>query len=142
VVWQRLEDQIEWYGVNSSRNQRDFKRLKYLEIVAAGAIPVVTGLDVAHVVAAILGSLVLVIEAILHLNQYQENWLTYRSTAEALKHEKYLYLAHAGHYVGAADPHALLAGRVEALLSQEHAKWVSVRHDAEAGEEGAPTPAT
>src|SRR5262245_32548333 len=52
------------------------------------------------------------------------NWITYRSTAEALKREKHLFLATAGPY-GAENPHSLLAERVESLVSQEHAKWAS-----------------
>jgi hypothetical protein len=130
-TWERLEDQIAWYDTQSARNQRDYKRLKYVEIVAAAAIPVVTGLDVSRTVPAILGGLVLLIEAILHLNQYQQNWITYRSTAEALKHEKYLYLGHAAYYTVASDPRALLAMRVEGLVSREHARWVSAREEAE-----------
>ena len=80
-------------------------------------------------VAGALGGVVLVLEGIQHLNQYQQNWAAYRSTAEALKHEKYLYVARAAHY---AVPHAhrLLAERIEGLVSQEHAKWVSAREEA------------
>jgi hypothetical protein len=59
------------------------------------------------------------------MNQYHPNWITYRSTSEALKHEKYLYLAKAGPYAAAADAHVLLAERIESLVSQEHANWVS-----------------
>jgi hypothetical protein len=51
-------------------------------------------------------------------------WISYRSTAEALKHERYLYLARAGPYTG-EDRHRQLAERIEGLISQEHAKWAS-----------------
>ena len=132
AIWERLEDQIDWYETRSARNQRDYKRFKYLEIAVAASIPVVTGLDVSRAVPAILGALVLLIEAILHLNQYQQNWITYRSTAEALKHEKYLYLGNAAHYAVASDTRALLAMRVESLVSQEHAKWASTQEEADA----------
>jgi len=44
---------------------------------------------------------------------------------EALKHEKFLYLAAAGPYATATNAHTLLAERVESLVSQEHAKWAS-----------------
>ena len=131
-TWERLEDQLDWYDSRSARNPRDFKRFKYAEIVAAAAIPVVTSLDVTRAVPAILGGVVLLIEAILHLNQYQQNWITYRSTAEALKHEKFLYLARAAHYASATAPQVLLAERVEALVSQEHARWVSAREEVDA----------
>jgi hypothetical protein len=34
-----------------------------------------------------------VLEGTQHLYQFQEHWITYRCTAEALKHQGYLYLA-------------------------------------------------
>ncbi len=52
---------------------------------------------------------------------------------EALKHEKYLYLARADVYPGSSNPLRLLAERIEGLISQEHARWISSRrhHDEE-----------
>jgi hypothetical protein len=61
------------------------------------------------------------------LNQYQHNWITYRSTCEELRHEKYLWLSRAGPYVDAGDSTALLAERIEALISREHSRWVAER---------------
>jgi hypothetical protein len=43
-------------------------------------------------------------------------------------------MAQAGPYGAAPDPEALLAERVEGLVSQEHAAWVS-QHE-EAGKKG------
>ena len=76
-----------------------------------------------------LGLLITVLEGVLQLNQYQQNWVSYRSTCEALRHEKYVYLGKASPYSEAADPHALLAERVESLVSQENAKWLVARQD-------------
>ena len=70
------------------------------------------------------------LEGLQQLQQYQQNWTTYRSTCERLKHEKYLYLAQAGPYTKAPRPDALLAERVEGLVSQEHAAWVSQQQEA------------
>jgi hypothetical protein len=78
-------------------------------------------------VPAVLGALVVVTEGLLQLNQYQQNWITYRSTCESLKHEKYLFLARADVYSGASQPLRVLAERIEGLISQEHARWVSSR---------------
>jgi len=64
------------------------------------------------------------LEGVQHLHQLQEHWITYRSTAQALKHERYLYLANAGPYL-AEDRHSQLAERIEGLISQEHAKWTA-----------------
>ena len=123
----RLEDQIAWYSGKSRAAQHTFKRFKVAEIIAAAMIPFIAGLSFKYVamVTGGLGVLVTVIEGLIHLNQYQQNWTTYRATAEGLKHEKFLYLGKAGQYSTAADPHALLAERVETLVSQESAHWVA-----------------
>ena len=139
VTLERLEDQIRWYDKKSSDNQRRFKLLKALQLLAAAAIPVAATIDLHAAVAATLGGLVVVVEGFVQLNQYQQNWTSYRSTCEALKHEKYLFLAHAGPYAGATDGGVpLLADRIEGLISQEHAKWVSARE--ESGRKGGDQP--
>ena len=125
----RLEDQIAWYDRKSLFNQRTFKRIKTIEIVGAAVIPWLAAFNLPRVgwVTGGLGVLITVLEGLLHLNQYQQNWTAYRSTCEALTHEKYLYLGNASPYANLADPRALLAERIEMLVSQEHAKWTSTQ---------------
>jgi hypothetical protein len=131
-IYARLEDQIDWYDRKSRSAQRIFKRMKIVEILAAALIPFLAALSFhnANLVTAGLGVLITVLEGILHLNQYQQLWNTYRSTCEALKHEKFTYLGNAGPYAGAPDPRAMLAERVESLVSQEHAQWSSFQQQA------------
>ena len=125
---ERLEDQIGWYDRKSRYNQQMFKWLKTATIVAAVAIQLCAGLGERFAnISGVLGALIALIEGIQQLNQYQQNWITYRSTCEALKHEKYLFLANAGPYAAAENPKALLAERVESLVSQEHAKWAATQ---------------
>ena len=129
-AWERLETQIAWYDKKSNQNQRWFKRLKILQIVTAAAIPVGAAAGVDPNVIGGGGALIVVLEGLQQLQQYQQKWTTYRSTCERLKHDKYLYLAHAGPYTEAPRPDALLAERVEGLVSQEHAAWVSQQQEA------------
>ncbi len=129
-TFERLEDQAKWYSRESSRNQRRFKLVKTVEIVVAAAIPVLAGFQLPVSIIGGLGALIVVLEGIQHLNQYQHNWTSYRSTSEALKHEKFLYLAKAGPYANHGNAETLLAERVEALISQEHTKWVSAEEQA------------
>ena len=131
-IFARLEDQIDWYDRKSRSAQHLFKRIKVVEILSAAMIPFLAAVPFAQdkLVTAGLGVLITILEGILHLNQYQQLWNTYRSTCESLKHEKYTYLGHAGPYTSAADPHALLAERVESLVSQEHAQWSSFQQQA------------
>lgn len=136
-AYPRLEDQIRWYDVKSQFNQRRFKTLKAVELISAALIPLVAGFSflnaivdgVGAIVLGTLGALIVVLEGFQHLNQYHHNWVTYRSTCEALRHEKYLYMARTGPYdiKDAAVARKELAARVEALVSTEHAKWVGGR---------------
>ena len=128
-ILERLEDQIQWYDRKSLSNQRAFKRIKITEILAAACIPFLGTFPLPHVTwfTGGLGVLITILEGFLHLNQYQQNWILYRSTCEALKHEKYLYLGQAGPYANAPNAHSLLAERIESSVSQEHAKWASVQ---------------
>ena len=123
--WQRLEEQIRWYSRGARRNMRWYLRIKVVQIVSAAVIPVLAATSLPTWVAGALGALIVVLESIQQLFQFHSNWTHYRSTSEALKHEKYLYLAHAGAYATVANPEALLAERIENRVSQEHASWAA-----------------
>ncbi len=133
VTWERLEDQIRWYDRKSRAAQRSYKWVKVIELVVAASVPPLAALEVSTAVVSIVASLVVVLEGLQHLFQWNEHWIAYRSTCEALKHERYLYLAHAGPYAAASDPRTLLAERVEGLVSQEHAKWTSTQQESSRG---------
>jgi Protein of unknown function (DUF4231) len=139
---QRLDEQIAWYDAKSRECQLRYKGLKAVVIAGAAAIPTVAAFDVPVYVAGILGAVVVVVEGLLQAYQYHKNWITYRSTAESLKHEKYLYLARADAYAHSRNPLRLLAERIEGLISQEHARWISTRRvrDDEERKEGSEEP--
>jgi hypothetical protein len=97
--------------------------------VELASLPVVASPRSPVWVAGALAAAIVVLEGVQHLYEHQEHWITYRSTCEALRHERYLYLAGAGPYATAPNPHALLAKRVEGMVSQEHAKWTASHQD-------------
>jgi hypothetical protein len=74
---------------------------------------------------ALSGTVIALLETVQQMNQYSTLWVTYRATAERLKHEKYLFLSTAGPYRGLPEPERLiqLAERVEEHVSTEHANW-------------------
>lgn len=130
----RLEQQIAWYDSKSLNAQKLYKWTKYFTIVASSLIPIVaiSSFQFSEYVVAAIGALIAISEGLNHLNQWHHNWITYRSTCEALRHEKYTY-------VEAADPYdiddeverrKLLVERVESLISTEHSKWIAIQEEA------------
>ncbi len=126
-AWFRLIDQRNFYDGKSQHCQRWYKRLKLAQVSLAVLIPATNLLPVncAKWAASIAGVLIAVMEAVQQMNQYSTLWVTYRATAERLKHEQYLFLSSAGPYKGLADADRLiaLAERVEEHVSAEHANW-------------------
>lgn len=126
-VLDRLSEYLDYYEARSRTNQRWYRILKIAQLVAAALIPVVVSVNVSGWVTGGLGSLVVVVEGIQQLYQFQELWLAYRSTAEALRREQHLYQIRAGDYATSGDAPRVLAERVEALLNQEHARWTTAQ---------------
>jgi hypothetical protein len=134
-VWDRLEDQLAWYERKSGDNQRRYTRLKLLELALAAALPVVAGVRSPVWVTGGLAAAIVLLEGAQHLYQFQERWITYRSTAESLKRERFLYLAKAGPYAG-EDRHRQLAERIEGLVSRELARWAASRPEVQGDPKG------
>lgn len=122
-------DQSKWYGQKARFNRKVYVSLKTLQILLAASIPVVSVFATAPVqrgTNAVLGALVGVIEGVLSLGQYQQNWLLYRATRQALRREELLLSESAGSYAQ-AGPNAtqLFVERSDAIMFGETAKWVS-----------------
>ena len=140
AVYGWMEDQIAWYDRRSASNKRLHHALKIIVIVAGALIPFFTGflwsvqgVEVGRWCAAIAGVVVVILESVQHLFQFQWNWLQYRATAEALKREKRLFFGNAGPYADAADPMKMLVERTEACISQEHGAWVATHKRGDQG---------
>lgn len=129
----RLEKQREWHSRKASRN----KNWHYVtEIVTMGAgaiIPVINILDVSPVkaISTALAAVVVVSSAISKLFKFQENWLSFRTLAEALEREKELYQHQVGDYAVAQNlREKLLVERIENMLATTTSQFLSV-HRAE-----------
>lgn len=122
----RLNDQISWYSKRSQTNQKWFKRLRLLEIVAAAIIPFLAGIGSAipyySIIIGILGVIIAVSAGLSALYKYHENWIEYRTTLETLKHEKYLFQAKCSPYDN-DNAFCKLVQRVEGLISKENTQW-------------------
>jgi len=123
---ERLETQINWYDSKSQSNQHWFKNLRSAEISCAALIPFIAGfsesIPYGQIVIGVLGVIIAICAGLSGLNKYQENWLTYRTTCETLRHEKYLFLTGCSPYNG-EESFRKFVERVEGLISKENSQW-------------------
>jgi hypothetical protein len=116
----RLEYAIAWYDREGARNERAYSRVKAAVFVAAGTMPLFVGLGAPPVIVGGLAVVIALLEALQQLHQYERREIRYRTIAESLKREKFLFLAGAQPYNGESGVIPLLAERVEVLVAQEH----------------------
>ena len=124
----RWEDQKGWYSNKSKSAKKWHLRFQITIIVATVLVTLLTALgikeiDVKSIVTSIVASLVVVLVSISQLMKFEENWIRYRTTAEALTKEKVFFDTLTGPYSNSENPEQDFVERVESLISVEHQTW-------------------
>ena len=131
---ERLDDQIKWYSSKSRYNQKMYKRLGLLEIISASLIPLLSGLSsmisYSEWIIGILGVIIAVAAGASALYKFHENWMAYRTTLEALKHEKLLYLTQTAPYDN-DERFQTLVSRSESIIANENQNWLAYSKETE-----------
>jgi Protein of unknown function (DUF4231) len=127
----RWLDQLTWMNSKASNAQRMYYRLRLITIVGAVVVPALVALNTldswvgtsAQVATWVMSLVVAVSAAIEGFFQFGQRWRNYRSTAERLKTEGWLFLQLAGPYASANGSHAgvypAFANRVEELIQKD-----------------------
>jgi len=144
-VENRYKDQMQYYSKSASKNQKRYKQLQWVLIIFSALTPVLAAVNVKEfkfnnttypldlqVIVVIISGIVAILTTGLKTFNYQELWITYRSTLEKLKPELYYYNFNIGPYGSTGiDKESLFVTRIEAILDSEHTVWPPARdlHD-------------
>lgn len=123
---ERVQDQENWMERKSGSSKRSYQRGKLIVIILSVAIPfLVTMIDVyayfKYVIAAV-GVLIAAVEGILSLYDFQNNWINYRQTLEALKREKFFFATKSSVYKK-DNSFQFFVERIETILTMENKNW-------------------
>lgn len=133
---ERLEKQREWHSAKADWNKKRHYVTEVIMLGAVALIPVinvlgVTSQDWSRVLSVSLASVSVVSAGIGKLYKFQENWLSFRALAEALKREKELYLNQVGDYALENNRRQkILVERIENMLASTTTQFVAI-HKAE-----------
>jgi hypothetical protein len=138
-VKERLDDQISWYDLKSAWNKKwhlifQISHLCLASMITISAIVNHNTYPYAKYVIALLGAIIAITSGVVGLYKFNEKWVLYRTTAESLKHEKYLFITKTYPY-HSESAFTLLVGRVESLISKENSNWSQSMEHAEGGNE-------
>lgn len=125
----RYQDQLDYYEKASGKNQKKYKFFQWSLIILStlttilAALPKMEGFKLEYVIV-FTSAVVTILTSALKTFQYQELWVTYRSTIEQLKPEIYYYTFNVGDYgQSGVDKETLFVTRVEGILGKEHEAW-------------------
>lgn len=124
----RYRDQLNYYDTSAAKNQNKYRQFQWILIVLSAVTPVLAALDGKwmsfQLPVVIVSALVAILTTGMKTFQYQELWITYRSTMEQLKPEIYYYNFEAGPYAEEGiNKEALFVARVESILDKEQKSW-------------------
>jgi Protein of unknown function (DUF4231) len=128
----RLQEQLEWHSKKARINKFRFRICQIIIMVLSAIIPLINlvqNLDLQiRIVSSLLGAIILIVTGITQLEKYQENWITYRTTQELLKKEKYFYKNSVAEYANLDEnsKRRLLVERAENLISSETNKYFTI----------------
>ena len=143
---ERVDDQIRWYGDRSRQSKQWFYALQIVTLFASASIPVLsltTDDFRMRILVAFFGAVTAVTTGLVALFRFQELWVSYRVTTEALKSERFLFVSGAEPYTDEAA-FSRFVGRIETLITNETQAWRRrQQHDASprpTTPDGAPRP--
>lgn len=133
-ISERLDPQITWYSRKSALNQKRYKIFQIIEIVLATLIPLLSSYAEHTWIAFIIGlfgAAIAILQSVSKLYKFHENWIQYRTTAEMLKHEKYLYLTGSHPYIKSGETiENVFIKNIEEIISAESKSWNQLNTEA------------
>ncbi len=123
-----LNGNLTYYDEKSVLNKKRYTLLVVLDITLSALIPFTTlFIDIfsgAKYIVALMGSVITVVSAFNATFGYHKLWIEYRMVAEALKHQKDLYINSCNPY-NCHNKGEILISIVNSILEKENSNWRS-----------------
>lgn len=132
---ERVDNQIEYFDEESIKNRKYYFSLSKAKIIVSALITFISLVfgekTFVSIIIGLLSSLVTVTESIMNLKQYDEKWMIYRLTNEALKREKYLYEMSAGCYENLHNnlKNIKFTRNIESIIATSNDDWKKICED-------------
>jgi len=136
----RYKNQLEYYDKAATKNQKRYKLFQWLLIILSATTPILAALQLnwgdLQIPVVIISSVVAILTTGMKTFQYQELWVSYRTTMEQLKPELYYYNFNAGPYAEeGVNKEKLFVARAEAIMSKEQKGWPPAKNELHPGKE-------
>lgn len=121
----RLDEQLAWYEQKSGTNKTWHYRWQVIALLATVTIPILalsSGDFKVRVAVACLGAVAAIAAGFMSMYQFRDQWVDYRTTAEMLKYERFLFLTGSAPYKD-RDSFSNFVNRIESIILKENSQW-------------------
>lgn len=129
----RVDNQIEWYDKKSQSAQKRYKIFTYIILGASVLIPLSINIlpvnTLTKIITSSLGIFSTLAQGVINLNDYNTNWVEYRTICETLKKEKFMFIYAAGVYENKENRFTYFVERIESIVSQENVNWANIKKE-------------
>ncbi|MCD8059436.1 MAG: DUF4231 domain-containing protein [Bacteroides fragilis] len=128
----RVSTQQEYFSERASSNKKHYYVTSILKLVISLTITVLSSVmfdtSPVSIIVAVLSAIMALIEGILLLCKYNENWIMYRMTSENLKKEEYLFKTRTGEYYMLDDSQAfnIFVRNIEEVIQNSNKHWEGI----------------
>jgi hypothetical protein len=134
----RINPQIKWLNESSGKYKKGFMRYRVIALVLSSLTTILPSYmnykdSKNPQISALVGWIPFVVQlasasatlslALLSLNRSQENWVRYRSSAEALEREKLLFLTRTTEAYASDKALENFVLQAEAIMQEERSQW-------------------
>jgi len=124
-IKERVDEQVAWYDQKSATNKVWHYRWQIIALVATAIIPILalySGDIKFRIAVASLGAVAAIAAGFMSMYQFRDQWVDYRTTAEMLKYERFLFLTGSAPYNG-KDSFSNFVHRIESIIIKENSQW-------------------
>jgi len=145
----RVNPQISWLSASSGKYKKGYMRYRVIALALSSLTTILPSYmnykdETNPQVSALVGWIPFVVQlasasatlslALLSLNRSQENWVRYRSSAEALEREKLLFLTRTTETYSSDQAFQNFVLQAEAIMQEERSQWTRQMQEPKATE--------
>jgi hypothetical protein len=136
-IEKRYKKQLDWYEKHAIQSRVTYYTFQILIVLAAALVPIINVFPsndnntyTIKIISSILGSFIVIFTGVLQITKSNENWMSYRSTAELMKSEYQRFKMGVGDYseekISDKENRSLLfIERMETIIAEEGKKFMN-----------------
>lgn len=144
-IEKRYRKQLDWYEKHAIQSRVTYYTFQILIFLAGALVPIInvfpSDSDTGNtytikIISSILGSFIVIFTGVLQITKSNENWISYRSTAELMKSEYQRFKMGVGDYseekVANKESRSLLfIERMETIIAEEGKKFMNTHKESD-----------